>query len=363
MKKLLCLMVAVGFVLCVTTQAMAIMPQGYWNFNNDNGETAGTYDGQIEASGGTNPIDMNLEQYNAISPSTYFSSVLDPYFGYTDGTGSTYAPEHYEAAPPSAYANVSSYHYEGGIGRTYDDITGSPDSGPLDPQLQPVLSTYAYKYSYRDVSEAYGAGTAYDSNSGLGASLPNGGRLSYAFWLKINGAGSYFDGNRFGSGASFIIGRDSTGGYGGVVQATYAGLDGNGQPQFKLQVREGAVKQLTNPVTQYEWHHWVVEYDLTGAGEINIWKDGAFEQQFTSADGITNEPITGLMMLNQVAYSGANWQESGDFNIDDLAVYVGYDMTDARVQEIYNNGVPEPSSIVLVVLGLLSGGLYLWRRR
>jgi hypothetical protein len=360
MKKLICLVAAVGLVLFVTAQAMAVAPVAYWSFDNPDGQPIGGMDGTIPDEWGS--IDLDVNEWNATT-GNYFVGVNNT-SAPGSGTGSIWALENYDAPAPAPYGSVSSYHLEGGISTTYGG------SG-TDPQLDPVAGITPDFWSWGDrlmPQPDRAAGGALDSDAAGGA---NGGRISYAFWLKINAATRWVDGARFGTDTSFVIGRRSDPGvdgggasFGGQVGIRYDSIDGgSGLPLYKLQMRNyPGFFTTANTVLQGQWHHFVIEYDLTGAnGVVNVWKDGLPSE--SSGPTLGNGRVAGNLILNNVAFNGASLKESGDFNLDDLAIYIGVDMTDQRVSEIYNNGVPEPSSIVLLVLGLLASGLYAWRRR
>jgi hypothetical protein len=285
------------------------------------------FDGVAKAGGGTSPTDLNIKQYNSSvgGPETFLTGVLDNATPFPAGND----------PPVENYVSGvfgSAYHAGGGLNTKYDDGAGGMDPGPIT-QGQPVNTVYSDFWSYRDVLEPEpdeSAGGVFNSGGG-----PNGGLLTYAFWLNIQGATRWVDGARFGTDTSFAIARSSDpaegGNYGGQVGVRFLGADP--VPEYTLQLRNDPGIVTTSAVTalQGDWHHYVVEYDLTGAdGQVTVWQDGGPSEGGVKEvlGPIGNTQIVGALRLNNVAFNGAQTKESGDFYYDEMGIWVGSKLSD-----------------------------------
>ena len=370
MKKIFGVL-AVVLMTATSAQAVVTAPSLYYGFDNDDGESAGTYDGLLEEEMGTGLHIWNNERNGGAQPFSFIVAGGSSCSGYPGCEGgSAAAPnEHYVPGAPNTGGGTA-HHFEGGTSREYD--ASSAGSANLDVQTDSVVDQINDVGSRRDMGRLGGpsAGNFAAANSSGG---PNGGILTYGFWLNVQLATNVQDGTRFGTGSSFVIGRGSGGpGHGGEVSIRDgggAGLD------YKLQVRNdggpNGIQQTSAVYNNGEWHHFVIEYDLTGAtGTVTIWADGGTLAGGTKEvlTGFGNSSIQGNTYINQVGHPGASFMETGDFYLDDLAYWTGVKLTDGEVQEIYNVGVaaaivPEPSSFILAGFGLVGLAFAGWRRR
>lgn len=289
-------------------------------------------------------------------------------------------PEHYAGGAP-ALGGGTSYHYFGGTHYNYDPTSdGNPVLNPQTDALVsggafggsgPQTATFANLDSFRDrtrLDNGTGAGTG---TSPLVES--SGGMLAYSFWLNVAAAtrnDPNFSANS-NNDNSWILGRNA-GGNAGSVGIRYAGSN-----QFKLNAF-GSGRQMANDanntllVNRNEWNHFVIQYDLTNAladnGNVTLYLNGG-----SLGDG--DEELFANMGLGAIAGGlfrmgnsplGENQNGSGDWRIDDFAVWQGVILSPADVLRIYELGieaavVPEPSSVVLAMMGLAS--LFAVRRR
>lgn len=343
------------------------------------------------AQGGT--YAYNYRSPGATGPAAFQSANLN-YRGMWNADGSVAIPttinanntpprENYIPSGASFPGSGSAYRMVGGIHNNYDPTS---DGNPLiNPQTDALATGGAFGgsgaqtptvnniFSWQDrlrLDPGTGGGSGSDS-----AVNSVGNLLAYSFWLNVFSATSDVDGSRFGTSTSYVIGR-AAGGNAGSVGVKFAGStlvetpSGSGNfvptPTYKLHLFGSASQQSASAsVVQGTWHHFTVLFDATNADALNgtytLWMDGgATKQVFT---GMGTGTINNLFRLNN-APSGT-LKESGDFGLDDLAVWQGVTLSDQDAADIYSKGVltavPEPSTVVLGMTALLATGCF--RRR
>ena len=329
--------IAAATILHMVNLSVAAIPEpvAWWNFDNSDG-----LDDGIVLDQGGGGIDLLVDQWNGRGgqPRLFFQA----------GETANPAPEHYIDSGATFPNAGQAYHMEGGTHRTYDDGFGGPNQdASLDPRTTSVLNQFDDIFSWRDRLEPQPK----DGFDELG-----GKQVTYAFWMNTPiPQGNLYSRRTFGNG-TFLIGRRSDpelddGAFGGQVRVVPdpSQQHPNGDPSFVLELRNdgpnGIQKALGAPFKPGEWHHYVVGYDLTGdTGTVTVYQDGEWTDTLT---GFGNAPIGGSFSLNQVAWNNASFKESGDFQIDDLGVWTGVNLTPDDVKAIYEQGISGAMSFVL----------------
>jgi hypothetical protein len=198
------------------------------------------------------------------------------------------------------------------------------------------------------------------------------GQLTYAFWLRVNQATSLDDPTRTHANASILIGRsNASGNAGGVYIRDKDGVANGAVSDYVLNLstpsgQTGSASTLV--FGRNQWNHWVVTFDMGDIGNngsSTIYRNGGLlaggAEEFFTGRGLGT--INGLFRLNNEP--GGSQNGSGDFIIDDLAVWQSI-LSPQDVKRLYELGVatavvPEPSSVVLAMMGLAS--LLAFRRR
>ncbi|MBN1909175.1 MAG: LamG domain-containing protein [Pirellulales bacterium] len=194
---------------------------------------------------------------------------------------------------------------------------------------------------------------------GATAELDLTGDLSMAFWMKPSGATAN---NRYGP----LVGKNQSGGptndayFTDIVTGRSVSGDTNipaGTIEFGI--TEGGVNTLlrsssTLAVNEGDWRHIAVVFEA--GSRMAIYIDGQLDAELTTgvptACASTTYPF-GLGNLGQGSSTDAYCYNG---MLDDVRVYSGA-LTQAQIAAI----IPEPTSLVLIIGGLV--GLFIWRGR
>ena len=233
------------------------------------------------------------------------------------------------------------------------------------------------------INDAYGARLLVNpadlTNIQFGGTGIGDGSISVSFWMKNSGnptisstnaestyptaypAGgtwrslnnNYVPGNQDGN---LQLNMFSSGGAQGSVSANYSPL-GDSDPSFSLH--------------DDAWHH--VAYTLERASNVTtatLFSDGQklvgpSAQNPAAADQVNGHPL-GQWVIGTDSEGNVGVRTTG--LLDDYGIW-NRTLSDAEITQIYDNGlqgqgiIPEPSSMLLALWGLVGLAAYRWRRR
>jgi hypothetical protein len=128
----------------------------------------------------------------------------------------------------------------------------------------------------------------------------------------------------------------------------------------------------TAPSIDGSWHHYAWVRDATNT-QVTLYLDGGLATVGNTSSGVGVNPFTfaanDVSSPGEIGHVGANLATdqtaSASFlegMIDDLAFY-DHALSPAEVVDIFQNGVPEPSTCVLLAFGILGLGSLRGRRK
>lgn len=189
--------------------------------------------------------------------------------------------------------------------------------------------------------------------------------FTYSFWMKASSTT-----NPWRTAASNRIGED------GFI--FYRFNNGNNM-QFWLKSNPGAGNwnsQISPNITDFNsWYHVVGSYDAaTNTKKFyfhrdgDAWNPGSIQSSLTTGVGVYQHPAQTVGIGARGSAGALPWGDGDEQLLDDIQYY-DFALSDQQVQFIFNNpGVsplhtPEPSTLALAALSLLSLSFVGWRRR
>ena len=177
-------------------------------------------------------------------------------------------------------------------------------------------------------------------------------QTSLEFWMKTTQTG--LDNNWE---APLVFGRESPSD--GDIHWGYLRPDGR---IGSAAVNDGNHRHHTsiNPINDDQWHHVVATYD-TAAQQSLLYVDGVLESNF---NGGANVSIDAGALIQYMGWNDTTRTPATFLGeLDEVAIYDTI-LTEGQVQAHFEAAIiPEPSSIVLLLLGLIGAATCRWRRR